>query len=249
MKLLLITGSERTYEYVSRYIKPLGFDLIWYRHILKAMDNIDEVDPEGIIISAGDFPRHWKPLVQLVRSERDKDACPIILLTGSGFSLAETSKAQFLMVNGIVPERPGVSPEGDQLQSILSRYVPVEDKRKTRRFHVNTGNRLGLIISNPVHTCLVPGEIKTISKTGVSFSPAYPSLMEDIQTDQELPGCSLRAGDAILSPVCRVIRAGRILSLEFISFPEGEQAALDAYLEALPLEEFKSRQREETAAE
>jgi hypothetical protein len=75
------------------YVKPLGFELIRYHHVLKAMDNIDETDPSGIIISARDFPRHWKTMVQFVRSERPKDACPIIILKGENFPLEETSKA------------------------------------------------------------------------------------------------------------------------------------------------------------
>jgi hypothetical protein len=33
----------------------------------------------------------------------------------------------------------------------------------------------------------------------------------------------LRAGDFILSPVCRLVRVSRFVSVEFLSFPENEQ--------------------------
>jgi hypothetical protein len=68
MKLLLVLGSDETGNLISSYVEPLGFNLIRYRHVIKAMDNVDEIDPTGIIISARDFPRHWKVLVQIGRA-------------------------------------------------------------------------------------------------------------------------------------------------------------------------------------
>jgi hypothetical protein len=241
MKLLLILGSDESYEHISRYIKPLGFELIWYRHVLKAMDNMDEVDPTAIIVSARDFPRHWKILVQFVRSQRPKETCPIIILKGDGFPLEETSKAFFLGVSGVVSESLEDPAEINRLQGILGRYIPVEEKRKSHRFYTEAGStHFGLIIFNPINAAIIPGDVKSISASGVSFSPANPSLMKDITLHMELPENSLRAGDAILSPVCRLVRTGRIVSMEFISFPEGERKILEEYLEALPLREAKA---------
>jgi hypothetical protein len=37
----------------------------------------------------------------------------------------------------------------------------------------------------------------------------------------------------------RLARTGRIVSMEFISFPEEEEELLEKYLESLPLEELK----------
>jgi hypothetical protein len=247
MKLLLVLGSDDTYDLISIYLRPLGFDLIRYQHAVKAMDNIDEIDPSGIIISAEDFPRHWKVLVQFVRAGRSKEDCPIILLKGGNFSMEEASKAFYLGVNGMVSEDLNNSVEIDRLQSILGRYVPVEEKRKTRRIPVRPWNRLGLLFSNPFHRSIITGDIKTISNTGAAFRPEHPSLMEGIKADLELSGCSLRAGEYILSPVCKVVRMGRIISLEFISFPEGERETLEAYLETLPLEDLQSDLQSEEA--
>jgi hypothetical protein len=243
MKLLLITGSDDTSDLVSFYVKPLGFDLIRYRHAIKAMDNLDEIDPSGIIINAEDFPRHWKVLLQFVRAQRSKDICPVILLTGNKFPQEEAAKALHLEVNGMVQEDLKNPVEVDRLQSILSRYVPVEEKRREHRIPVQPENRLGLIISNPFHKALITGDIKSISPSGLSFRPKQQTLMENIEADQELPGCSLRAGDAILSPVCRVVRPGRIVTLSFVSFPGDERQILIKYLEKLPLQELQTRQR------
>jgi hypothetical protein len=239
MKLLLVLGSDESYDFISLYVKPLGFDLIRYRHVLKAMDNIDEADPAAIIVSARDFPRHWKILVQFVRYERSKETCPIIILKGDNFPLEETSRAFFLGVSGIVSESFEDPGEIDRLKSILSRYIPVDERRKSHRYYAEEWNRFGLLISNPADGAIIWGEVKTISSTGLSFSPAYSMMMKDITLNMELDGCSLRAGDAIFSPVCRLVRTGRIVSLEFVSFPGNEKERFDNYLENLPMLELK----------
>jgi hypothetical protein len=235
MKLLLILGSDETDELISLYVKPLGFELIRYRHVLKAMDNVEEIDPTAIIISARDFPRHWKILVQFVRSQRSKDECPIVILRGENFPLEESSKAFFLGVSGIVAESLETPEEIDRLQAILGRYIPLEERRKSRRFYSGVWNHFGFLIFNPHTGVIVPGEIKNLSATGLSFLPLNPSMTKDITLNMELPECSLRTGGDILSPVCRLVRTGRIISLEFISFPENERETLEKYLEELPL--------------
>ncbi|MDR1373575.1 MAG: PilZ domain-containing protein [Treponema sp.] len=240
MKLLLIMGSDEAYQLISYHIKSLGFELIRYRHVLKAMDNVDEVDPAGIIVSAEDFPRHWKTLVQFVRFERTKDACPIIILRGNSFPIEEMAKAYFLEVNGLVSEDLSDPAEVEKLRGLLTGGRTAE-KRRARRFHVNLGNRLGLIVSNPLHKYLVPGEIKTISKSGISFTPCYAESAANIVPDLELPGCSLRTGDIILSPVCRVVRTGMSISMEFTSFPGNEQKILESHLDALPVQEADAK--------
>jgi hypothetical protein len=242
MKLLVILGSDEIFDIIAQNIKPLGFDLIWYRHVLKAMDNIDEIDPTGIIINAKDFPRHWKIIVQFTRSDRPKESCPIIILKGKDFSLEEASKAFYLGVSGIVSEDLSNAAEVDRLQKILGRYVAIEDKRKTQRFHAETWNRLGICISNPQDKTMINGMVKTISSSGISFVPDDTTTVGNLIEGQELSDCSLRTGDTILSPICRVVRVGPEISLEFLFLPNDEQDKLDSYLEGLPLEELKAKQ-------
>jgi hypothetical protein len=239
MKLLLVMGSDDACNLISLYIKPLGFEMIRYYNVLKAMDNIDETDPAAIIISARDFPRHWKTMVQFVRTERPKDMCPIILLKGDNFPLEETSKAFYLGVSGIIDEALDNSAEIDRLQGILNRYIPIDEKRRARRYQAKKWQRFNFIFANPRDKTLVTGEVKTISAGGISFYPDHSALMKDIRLNMELAECSLRAGDNILSPVCRLVRTGRIVSMEFLSFPDKEAETLEKYLENLPLEELK----------
>ena len=250
MKLLLVLGSDETLNHISLYVKPLGFELISYNQILKAMDNIDEIDPSAIVISARDFPRHWKTMVQFVRSERSKDVCPIIILRGENFPMEEASKASYLGVSGIVTEILDNPSEIDRLQGILSRYMPVDEKRRTHRFFAETWQKFGFVFTRPGDDVLVTGEVKNISSGGLSFLPDNSSLLKDIVLNMELGECSLRAGDTILSPACRLTRTGRIISMEFLSFPDEEQKILTKYIESLPLQEhdtIKNRQTDENS--
>ena len=243
MKLLLVLGDDDSYELLLHHIKPLGFELVRYTHSLKAMDNIDEIDPQAIIISARDFPRHWKTMVQFVRSERPKDTCPIIILRGNNFPVEEESKATHLGVSAIVTEAMDDPSEIDRLQGILGRYIKDDEKRRTPRLNTETWQRLGFTFTRPDNNILVTGEVKDISNGGLSFLPDNPSLLKDIALYIELEECSLRVGESILSPVCSLNRTGRNISMQFVSFPDGEQIILNNYLEHLPLKNKKNTKK------
>jgi hypothetical protein len=235
MKLLLVLGSDNSCARISLCVKPLKYELIRYNHVLKAMDNIDEVDPQAIVISARDFPRHWKAMSQFVRYERSKDSCPIIILKGENFPHEEASKAACLDVNGVFAETLDIPDETDRLRKILGRYAPPIERGKPRCFPAGDPRQFGFVFINPSDNTLVTGEPKNISPGGLLFQPDNPASIKNIDAGEELKECSLRAGASILSPVCRLVRTGGTAAMEFISFPEQEREAFVKYLESLCL--------------
>jgi DNA-binding response OmpR family regulator len=240
MKLLVILASDEVFETISENISPLGFDCIRYQQVLKAMDNIDEIDPTGVIISAGDFPRHWKIVVQFIRYERDKESCPIIVLKGKDFPLEEASKAFYLGVNGIVAENMDNPVEMDRLQKVLGRYVHMADKRRNSRFHLEAWTNIGFCAVNPLNRQIITGQVKTISNNGMSFRPEISLNLDELTPNIELSECSLRLGDDMLNPICRLVRIVQDVSLEFIFLSDFEQILLDDFLEGLPIQELKA---------
>ncbi|GAB6391105.1 MAG: type IV pilus assembly PilZ [Treponematales bacterium] len=231
MKLMLIACSDGTYNHLSRLVKPLGFELIRYYHALKAMDNIDEVNPQALIISAIDFPMHWKTLAQFVRAERPKSVCPLIILTGESFPAEETAKARCLEVNGVLREALEKPEEVALLRNILARpgkggKAPAPAAALPRP----QARRVGFVFVHPESRALVTGKVTALSPAGLSFQPEFPALAAGLTEGGELAECSLRAGEAILSPVCRLVRSAPALTLEFVSLPAGEREILDAYL-------------------
>ena len=248
MKLLLVLDSDDTYNLISMYVKPLGFELIRYHHVLKAMDSLDEIDPRAIVISARDFPRHWKIMVQFVRSQRSKEDCPIIILTGENFPIDERSKASFLGVSGTVIDALEKAEEIERFHKILGRYLPIDEKRRSRRFHVEPCHKFSFLFVHPWDYVIVTGEIKDVSVGGLSFLLDNSGFMSNIRLNTEFEECSLRTGELILSPTCRLARTGRIISMEFMSFNEGEQEILSKYLESLPLVLFRNYKKEKNDA-
>ncbi|MDR0387818.1 MAG: PilZ domain-containing protein [Treponema sp.] len=239
MKLMLVLGSDEIPGVIEANIKPLGLDLIRYRHVLKAMDNIDEIDPAGIIISADDFPRHWKALIQFVRYERSGERCPVILLTGENFSLEEASQAFCTGISGIVSGSLNRPDTMNQLQNLLKRRLAIRDNRKARRYRAEPWTRLGFYMVHPVRKAIVTTAVKTLSSTGVLLEPDNPGMTADLADGTVLAECSLRVGDDIISPVCRLIRRQPGLSMQFVSLDKVEQIILESYLENIPLQEAK----------
>jgi len=237
MKLLLALGSDETFNNVSHCLKPRGFDLIRYNQVIKAMDNIDEVDPSAIIISARDFPRHWKTMVQFVRIERSREDCPIILLRGENFPVEESTKASFLGVSGIVNEALDTQTEIEHLEEILGRFVSMGERRRNRRLTSELWHKFAFAFVHPAAKTLLTGRIKNISVGGLSFLPDNPPLLENIALNAELNECTLRVGDSMLSPICRLTRTGQIVTLEFVSFPDTEEDTIKDYIESLQQED------------
>jgi hypothetical protein len=233
MKLLLVMGNDDTFNSVSLHAKALGFELIRYNHIVKAMDNIDEIDPSALIISAKDFPRHWKVMTQFVRYERAKESFPIIILKGANFPTEETSKTSFLEIGGLITEPLDNPEEIENLRGILNSCTQSAEKPGGRLLHAEQLGKFGFVFNTPQDNILVTGTVKDISKDGLSFLPDNGSLMRTITLYKELKECSLRAGDSFFSPVCRLSGTDQIVSLEFISFPEGEREAFAGYLESV----------------
>ena len=68
MKALVISDRQEIIDFVTPLLKDKGFDLIHYRWIIKALDNIEEIQPDVIVLSAMEYPRHWKTLAGFMQS-------------------------------------------------------------------------------------------------------------------------------------------------------------------------------------
>jgi hypothetical protein len=245
MKLLLVFAADDNCNIISRSIRPLGFEMIRYRQVLKAMDNIDEINPSAIVVSARDFPRHWKFLVQFVRTERANETCPIVILKGGNFNTEEMTSAYFLGASGIIDDSLNNPAEISRLKNILSHYAPMEEKRKHRRFHMEPWHRACIIAINRHEKSLVTGDVENISTGGLAFVPANcapvggapigAAPIADALLGGQFRECSLRLGDSILSPVCRLARAGGKPAMEFVSFPEGEERIFEQFIKQLTI--------------
>ena len=79
MKILLVSERDELRDHIRRNFMPRGAEIIQYYNPIKAMDNLDEVDPEVVLFSAQDFPRHWKPFLCYCPSSKEQLQEPKIL--------------------------------------------------------------------------------------------------------------------------------------------------------------------------
>ena len=98
MKALLISESDEILNSYAAFFKEAGYDTVCYRWLLKAMDNLEEIEPQIVFIDGFGYPRHWKTLAQHIKTSF-KNA-PLVLLAAD-LSEEEAKKADCLDVHCI----------------------------------------------------------------------------------------------------------------------------------------------------
>jgi hypothetical protein len=240
MKALLLIEDDDKAREVERHVKPLGFETIRYRNPVKALDNLDEIEPDAIIASALDFPRHWKIITDVVRSTKSKNECVIILLRGQKFGGDEVAKAKLLDVNGIVSEKLDENAERDGFSAFFRPRDSAKDSASSAMLEVGPGDRLCLLLSHPKTTRIFGGSIQAISRLGLSFLPERGEELAHLANGTLFTDCSLRVGDKILSPQARIARSGLPLKLSFEGLPVEETKYLDQWIKSNMREKDRS---------
>lgn len=137
MKALVISDRQEITDFVNPLLKNKNFDLIHYKSILKALDNIEEIQPDVIILSAEEFPRHWKTLTGFVQSGIGGNEVKVYLCDKKALSDEDKKKALELGVlkfEEAFKERRAVEVEiglnssnNGQLCFCSGNYYPEED--------------------------------------------------------------------------------------------------------------------------
>ena len=232
MKLLVVLGGEELYSRIVPSFEALGLEVIWYRDIIKAMDNVEELDPDAVIISSSDFPRHWKTLVQYANMVLPVKQRSFLLLADESIPPQDRVKARFLGVAGFFTESL-LHPQGlERFEALLMKGRPklltpgsgIKEKPKKKP------SKLALIFTNPISGATITGKIKKISSMGLYFAPDHPYLTRNLYQNTVISGASLRAGSDILEPACIVEKTGRLMHLRFTSFQGTGRSKLKNYL-------------------
>lgn len=99
MKALIIADNDNLIDLCGSVLKNAGCEIIIYRWLLKALDNIEEIAPDIIAIDAGSYPRHWKIVAQYTAST--EVGCRLFLFSEKQISSSEMRKADFLGIEKI----------------------------------------------------------------------------------------------------------------------------------------------------
>ena len=101
MKTIIFTKNEDLISHLSYHLLPLSFQIEHESDSSRLFDLLKN-DYDLIVFDIQDFPRHWKPIVKLLREDKSKEQAIIILINASKFPFEEAAKAIYLGVNGII---------------------------------------------------------------------------------------------------------------------------------------------------
>lgn len=123
MKALLVADNQIVIDNISQVLETAGYDVIIYKWLLKALDNVEEIAPHLIIVSTKDYPRHWKTLTQYAQTVCTSYKPQIILYSEGGLEDEEAQKAKVLNVRGIFES---VDVKGlDEFRKILTKETDI----------------------------------------------------------------------------------------------------------------------------
>ena len=231
MKLLLVAENDATRSALAAHLRPRGFDFIHYRDPIKAMDNIDEIEPEIILFSAEDFPRHWKPFVKLLRESWDKEETAFVLLTGGSFNFDEAAKANHLEVNAMISENPEDRDEIRKLEEVVTRYSGLKDGRVDLRYFPDDAENLEFVVTHPKSYRVITGVLFDLSPSGAAFVPDDPRASADIQSGSRIDHCSLNLDGQYFKMACNVVRNSGRIALKFLGDDPDLQEAIVNYID------------------
>ena len=205
MKVLLIAEDEQTTSAILPVIKDVGAEPIVYRWLLKALDNVEEIAPDAVIISTAEYPRHWKTFVQFTKSGIGGIVPKVILYNSRKMSDDEKEKARSLGVFGMF----GALDESglEDLKNYLS--------GKSSGFaYVSGGTKFELVFTNPKNASLVTGVVQRFSDGLAVFACDVPSLVKNLTSGDTIERATFGENKIYKHVGAKVLSNGKILELK-----------------------------------
>jgi|GEM_PF-1945981 hypothetical protein len=232
MILMLVTGDNLLSVELSRQLAPFGISVVHYKHPIKALDNISESAPRIVLYDLQDFPRHWKILVKFLRDACTKEEAVFLLFSEAYPRLEEANKALYLGVNGILNYTGDVGLLARHVREVFLRYGTLDVSATTEG--VNTDGPFGFLFQHPRRKHLVTGKLIRLEEKNATFRPDFAHEIVDLGVGEEIPGCSLRLGEALLNLDAKVKKNTGQLLLSISPARLEDASLLGEHLTILP---------------
>jgi hypothetical protein len=213
MKLLLVADDEIMKTSLLDYTDSNGGSIIHYKHPLKSMDNFNEIEPDVVLFSSMDYPRHWKIAAKMLRETRNRKSTLFILLINESFPAEEADKAAYLGVNALLTSEELNENNFNRLAGLINRYRIKPERMNGPVFH-NLTNPCPMIFMNPENLQFVSGRIVKELANRMLFSPSEPAAIAPIEKGMLIRNCSLERDNAIETFDVMVKQSGEYLELE-----------------------------------
>jgi len=227
MKAIIICDDEELIGKVDSALASLSYDTIIYRWLLKALDNIEEIRPDIVIVSASDYPRHWKTLTQFIKSGIAGKIPDVILYAPKSFSETEKMKAQKLGIKGIfdscdedgmslfrsiVNSPTGVlSPDFENTETDAVQNTEAASMSETETVAAEglSAGKIGTaVFTHPKTGAFVTGTIRDLSDGNAEFTADIPSLTAEIASGDRIAELSMRTSGVPTYCTASVVSAG-----------------------------------------
>jgi hypothetical protein len=210
MRVLIVAEAKETIDALQTVFRTeSGYETFVYTILLKALDNIDEINPDIVCMSAGDFPRHWKLFARYLRSPLFKTVPQILLLTDKKFNDEEEQKAQLLGVKKIIDE--ALLPQYTSIQSLLGEKSVFAEGISSDDFEC--------VFTDPKTGGLVTGIVSSCQNGIFIFSPENRAA-SNFTAGETIDVCSIKTGKTggkIQSVALEVLSADSTLTLKIQS--------------------------------
>ncbi len=240
MKTIIFTKNESLVQHLSYHLLPLSFEIAHESDTSRLFDLLQE-EYDLIVFDMSDFPRHWKPIVKLLREDKSKEQTIVILINASRFPFDEAAKAIYLGVNGIIEYDANDKREIYRLMEIFKRYRSVKENRRFMRIIPEPDEVFQILFTNPNSSKMVTGRIIDVSIQGIMFTPLEPDMIAGLQEGDMVPHCSLQIGEHVISLECRITRVGGSVGMEFTYFNEDAHHRLFTYLMERPFRKLRQQ--------
>ena len=231
MKAIIICDDDEVIGKVDAALASLSYDTIIYRWLLKALDNIEEIRPDIVVVNASDYPRHWKTLTQFIKSGIAGKIPDVILYVPKSFSETEKMKAQKLGIKGIfdscdedgmsffrsIVNSPtgALSPDFEKADKARSAETDAVQNTETASMSETVSKEalaLGKIgtavFTHPKTGAFVTGTIRDLSDGNAEFTADIPSFARGISPGDRIEELSLRTAGVPTYCTASVVSAG-----------------------------------------
>jgi CheY-like chemotaxis protein len=192
MKALIIADDETIISRISKVLGQCGYDCIVYRWLLKALDNVEEISPHLVVISARDYPRHWKTFVQYISGLESTKATKVILYIDNEFSQDEKKKAQALGIYGIFPSE---CTDSDFI-SIIERVQNNTCKQSVTK---KADEECLFICTNNITGTYITGSVLSFTNNILQFKADSHKEIEGLKCGDTVSPCTIKCTNHISS--------------------------------------------------
>ena len=176
MKALIISEEEKVYSTLNDILIKADYDTIIYKWLLKALDNIEEIRPDLIVVSSSEYPRHWKTLVQFVKSGIGGDDIDIYLYEPNPISEEDEEKAKILGVTGCFNKF-------EEFEELVKPHVTIKEESAVP----NTGH---FMFTHPVSKKFISGKFFDYNGKTLSCTFYNASDLDSIKDGMQVPAFS-----------------------------------------------------------